>query len=375
MSDSSQGAKRFPGSSYHPVHHHRARYDGARLHRVDRPPTRRRAWAGVPLLLAEGLKAHGHTLIWTCGFPSQGEPQGMELQGQVGTPSVTPLKTLTGGPPRRLCLLRAGLQRPASTPKGCELEPRGWACISLTTDEGQRPLTDISEEMTIQLLCACLNEAAFSAQISECFFHVFFDLSMVKYFLLVMKSKKMKILANFMFSHVREPRSPFSQDAVWGAQQHQGAGTWGAPKPYPAVLEPPTPPATATEERGWPRRVTGTRVQPLGQQVRPRCGSEAAGVLGSREVEKLPAIHTAMRAQVDMGAAARRGQSPARGGCAGSRRGGAAGAEGAWAVSARAPGATAATRPRSVRRTRLPPGLPGPPGTHSLSGLASGRRP
>lgn len=134
---------------------------------MDRPPTRRRAWAGVPLLLAEGLKAHGHTLMWTCGFPSQGEPQGMELQGQVGTPSVTPLKTLTGGPPRQLCLLRAGLQRPASTPKGCELEPRGWACISLMTDEGQRLLTDISEETTIQILCSCLNEAAFLAQISE----------------------------------------------------------------------------------------------------------------------------------------------------------------------------------------------------------------
>lgn len=103
---------------------------------------------------------------------------------------------------------------------------------------------------------------------------------MVKYFLLVMKSKKMKILANFMFSHVREPRSPFSQDAVWGAQQHQGAGTWGAPKPYPAVLEPPTPPATATEERGWPRRATGTRVQPLGQQARPRCGERPQGFWG-----------------------------------------------------------------------------------------------
>lgn len=83
---------------------------------------------------------------------------------------------------------------------------------------------------------------------------------MVKYFFLVMRSKKMKILANFMFSHKREQRSPFSQDAagasprrcMWGARQHQGAGTWRAPKPYPAVLEPPTPPATATEERGCP---------------------------------------------------------------------------------------------------------------------------
>ena len=37
---------------------------------------------------------------------------------------------------------------------------------------------------------------------------------MVKYFLLVMRSKKMKILANFMFSHKREQRSPFSQDAA-----------------------------------------------------------------------------------------------------------------------------------------------------------------
>lgn len=41
-----QGAKRFPGSSHHPAHHHRVPcHVGARLHRVGRPPVRR-TWVG-----------------------------------------------------------------------------------------------------------------------------------------------------------------------------------------------------------------------------------------------------------------------------------------------------------------------------------------
>lgn len=207
-------------------------------------------------------------------------------------------------------------------PRGSEVESGGWMCISLVTDGGQRLLTDISEETTIQILCSCFSEAAFLAQISESSLsHVYFDLSMVKYFLLLMRSKKMKILANFMFSHRREPRRLFSQEAVgassprsmWGARPRGGCGhVAGHPKPYPAVLELPTSPAT--EEKGWPRRVKGTRGQPGGQRGWPRCRREAARVLGSREVEKLPTAHTAMRGSAGVGAAARRGRSPARGG-------------------------------------------------------------
>ena len=42
--------------------------------------------------------------MWTHGFPSWGEAQGVEVRGQGGAVRVTQLKKLTGGPPWRLRL-------------------------------------------------------------------------------------------------------------------------------------------------------------------------------------------------------------------------------------------------------------------------------
>ena len=38
--------------------------------------------------------------MWTRGFPSWGEAQGVEVRGRGGAVRVTQLEKLTGGPPR-----------------------------------------------------------------------------------------------------------------------------------------------------------------------------------------------------------------------------------------------------------------------------------
>ena len=77
---------------------------------------------------------------------------------------------------------------------------------------------------------------------------------------------------------------------------------------YPAVLEPPTPPATATEE-GAAQEGEGDAGPAPGTAGQAPLRGQAVGVLRSREVEKAPATHTAMRGQAGEGAAARRGRS------------------------------------------------------------------
>lgn len=103
---------------------------------------------------------------------------------------------------------------------------------------------------------------------------------MVKYFFLVMRSKKMKILANFMFSHKREQRSPFSQDAagasprrcMWGGSAASGCRHVAGTQALPCSPGAAHPTGHSHRGEGLPRRVKGTRVQPRGQRARPRCG-------------------------------------------------------------------------------------------------------
>lgn len=115
--------------------------------------------------------------MWTHGFPSWGEAQGVEVRGQGGCRQSHPTEeadrrsTVAPAPGG---LPRAGFRRPASTPQGSEAESGGWMCISLVTDGGQRRLTDISEETAIQVLCSCFSEAAFLADFREFFISCMF---------------------------------------------------------------------------------------------------------------------------------------------------------------------------------------------------------